>query len=334
MMHDVLVIGGGYAGMAAALQLLRARRRVAVIDAGVRRNRFASHAHGFLGQDGVPPARIAEDAREQLLRYPELSWIADEALALTGQQDAFAVDMRNGTPVQGRRVLLATGVRDTLPMIEGLQDRWGQSVFHCPYCHGYELNQGQNGVIASGSTSLHQAELLSDWGTVTFFPNGALPLDVPSRQALTQRGVMIEDTAIARLEDEASLRLADGRLKTFAGLFVVPSVSPASPLAQQIGCEIEETSLGTLIRTDTSKQTSLAGIYACGDVASMPHSVLACRGRRRDGRGTDPSLVGLARDLIHRWRRDRNRLVRRDVQSQPAPKGNAPQTPLSKDRPR
>ena len=273
MMHDVIVIGGGYAGMAAALQLLRARRKVLVIDAGARRNRFASHAHGFLGQDGVPPDRIAAEARRQLELYPDLTWVEGGAISLGGELDAFEIALHGGQLFRGRRVLLATGLRDTLPAIKGIEERWGRSVFHCPYCHGYELDRGQIGVIGSGPMSAHQAELLTEWGTITFFPNGAHALETEAREALQRRGVTIEDAAIEQLEGKADVRLADGRLVPFAGLFVATTASPASPLPEQAGCAIEETPVGTMIRTDGSQRTSIPGVYACGDVASMPHSV-------------------------------------------------------------
>ena len=273
MVHDVVIIGGGYAGMAAALQLLRARRSVAVIDAGLRRNRFASHAHGFLSQDGVPPDQIAAQSRAQLERYPDLTWIEGEAISLDGPRDAFVVGLNDGAPLTGRRILMAAGVRDALPEIEGIEDRWGRSVFHCPYCHGYELDRGRIGVIGSGPMSVHQAELLTEWGSVTFFPNGAVELEADLREALETRGVTVEEAVIERIEGTADICLADGRRLAFAGLFAAPTVSPASPLAERAGCALEDTPMGVILRTDAAKQTSVPGIYACGDVASMPHSV-------------------------------------------------------------
>ncbi|EYD75527.1 Thioredoxin reductase [Rubellimicrobium mesophilum DSM 19309] len=164
MPYDVIAIGGSYAGMAAALQLLRARRSVLVIDSGQRRNRFASHAHGFLVQDGVDPAEIARAARRQLGTYPTLTWVVGRAVAASGGPDNFVVTTDDGQVHQGQRILLATGVSDQLPAIPGLAERWGRSVFHCPYCHGYELNEGRVGVIATGPISVHQAELLTEVG--------------------------------------------------------------------------------------------------------------------------------------------------------------------------
>jgi len=272
-MHDVIIIGGSYAGMAAALQLLRAHKNVLVIDAGERRNRFADLSHGFLGQDGVAAAEIARTARRQLEAYPTLSWIEGRAVAATGVKDDFTVTTGDGQAHQGRRLLLATGLADQLPEIAGLAERWGNSVFHCPYCHGYELDQGRIGVIATGPMSAHQAEMVSEWGEVTFLTNGVAELDAEARRALENRKVRIESALIDRIEGSADVVLADGKKLAFAGLFTAPHCVPASPLAEEAGCALEETVMGVQIVTDTAKQTSIAGIFACGDVARMPHSV-------------------------------------------------------------
>lgn len=258
--------------MAAALQLLRARRSVLVIDAGLRRNRFAAHSHGFLSQDGADPAEIAATAKAQLLRYPTLIWKEGAAEAVFGEKDAFLVEA-GGERHQGRRLIFALGVRDQLPEIPGLAERWGRSVFHCPYCHGYELNQGRIGVIATGPMSLHQAQMLPEWGATTFLTNGALDLDEAARADLAARGAKSEPARIAGLEGEADVRLEDGRLLSFAGLFTATRTSPASDLAERLGCALEETPLGLQIRTDAAKETTLPGAYACGDAARSPHSV-------------------------------------------------------------
>lgn len=273
MQHDVIIVGGSYAGMAAALQLLRARRKVLVIDAGQRRNRFASHSHGFLGQDGVDPAEIAATARRQLEAYPTLTWIDGTAEAASGTKDVFAVSVKGGESHEARRLLFATGVADGLPEIEGLAERWGRSVFHCPYCHGYELDQGRIGVIATGPISIHQAQLIPEWGAVTFFTNEAITLDAAARADLAARKVTIEETPIARLEGHADIVLADDRRHSFAGLFTAPHATPASPIAEKLGCEHFETPTGIQIRTQDSKETTVPGAFACGDVARMPHSV-------------------------------------------------------------
>ncbi|HEV7318995.1 MAG TPA: NAD(P)/FAD-dependent oxidoreductase [Ensifer sp.] len=273
MQQDVIIIGGSYAGMAAALQLLRARRRVLIIDEGIRRNRFASHSHGFIGQDGVDPAEIAATARKQLLAYPTLTWVDGRAETVSGEKDAFTVTTSDGSTHEGRRLLFATGVKDGLPAIDGLAERWGRSAFHCPYCHGYELNEGEIAVIASSPMSIHQAQLITEWGKVTVLTNGFVTPDADARADLARRGVTIEETPIARLEGHADVVLADGRRLAFAGLFVATRTTPASDIAERFGCEIEETPMGLQIKVTAAKETTVPGTFACGDVGRVPHSV-------------------------------------------------------------
>lgn len=289
MPHDVIIIGGSYAGMAAALQLVRARRSVLIVDAGQRRNRFAAHSHGFLTQDGADPAVIAATARRQLEAYPTLAIIEGKATAITGERDAFSVTLATGEAHQGWRILLAIGLSDTLPPVEGLAERWGRSVFHCPYCHGYELDQGAIGVIGAGPLSVQQAELLAEWGRVTLLPNGALDLDEGQRATLAAKGVAIEDIPIARLEGDAEICLTDGRTLHFAGLFVGPRVAPVGTLATDAGCALEDTMMGVMIRTGPTKETTVPGIFAAGDAAFMPQSVTFAVG--------DGALAGMQ---IHR----------------------------------
>lgn len=272
-MHDVIVIGGAYAGMAAALQLLRARRSVLVIDAGLRRNRFSRASHGLLGQDGVDPAELARTARRQLEAYPTLDWVEGAAESAAGAKDDFTVTTAAGARHRGRRLLFALGVSDELPAIEGLAERWGRSVFHCPYCDGYELDRGRLGVIAASPMSVHQARMVKEWGTVTLFTNGAFTPDAATRATFAEEGIALEETPLARLEGHAEVVLADGRRLAFAGLFTAPRNRPSSPVAEALGCALEETPFGTQIGTSDAKETSIPGAFACGDAARVPHSL-------------------------------------------------------------
>nr|WP_245220276.1 NAD(P)/FAD-dependent oxidoreductase [Pusillimonas caeni] len=270
---DVIVIGGSYAGQAAAMQLARARRRVLVIDAGVRRNRFAATSHGLLGQDGRSPDAIAAVGREQVQAYPTVQWLEGTAALARRTEDVFAVQDDQGRDFHARGLVLALGVVDDLPEIDGLSDRWGRSIFHCPYCHGYELAQGRIGVIGVGDVSLHQAMMLPDWGRVTLLINGSVIPDEAQRGDLQRRGVILEPTAIRRITEAATVELVDARLLAFDGLFVASRTRVASPIAEQLGCAMEEGPIGRYIRTNEFKETSVPGVFACGDAARMAGSV-------------------------------------------------------------
>lgn len=291
MQYDAIIIGGSYAGMAAALQLARARRKIMVIDAGVRRNRFAESSHGFLGRDGHAPDAIAEEARQQLLAYPTLTWIEGKALNAVKTDDGFRVETDAGAH-NAKRLILALGVEDVLPALPGLKERWGKHIFHCPYCHGYELNEGHIGVLAVGAISMHQALLLPDWGKTTFFVNGTFTPDEEQLAQLDQRGVTVELTPVTRITGHADMRLADGRTVSLAGLFTASTTRPSSPLAEQLGCAMEEGPLGPYIRVDEMKATSIPGIFACGDAARGAGSVtLAVSDGAMAGLGTHRSLI-------------------------------------------
>jgi thioredoxin reductase len=273
-MYDVIVVGGSYAGMAAALQLVRGRRNVFVLDAGRRRNRFAGTSHGVLGQDGKAPSEIAGDAKAQLLTYPSLAWRDGTAVFAEKTGEHFAVHTEQDEILTGRRLVLATGVSDELPELPGLAERWGQAVFHCPYCHGYELDNGSLGVLATGEASLHQALLIPDWGPTTFFTNGVFEPDDDQLRRLQARNVTIEREQVTAITGQhASVKLRDGRVIELAGLFVASRIKAASPLAEQLGCEFADSPLGPYVKTDETKETSVAGVFACGDAARATGNV-------------------------------------------------------------
>lgn len=269
---DAIVVGGSYAGLSAALTLARARQRVLVMDTGLRRNRFARAAHGFLGQDGRAPDAIAADGKAQLLAYPDVQWLDDQAIRAEVTADGFVVHAA-GQPHHARRLVLATGVVDELPEVAGLAERWGRSVFHCPYCHGYELDEGRIGVLATGPLSMHHALMLPDWGKVTFFTNETFEPDGAERAALAARGVAIEPQRVERIVETATVELSDGRRIEFDGLFTASRIRMASPLAGQLGCAFEYSPMGSFIRTDAMKETSVPGVFACGDATRMAGNV-------------------------------------------------------------
>ncbi len=277
MRYDVLIVGGSFAGLAAALPLARARRRVLVVDAGLTRNRFSAHAHGFLGHDGKTPGAILEEARAQLLAYPTAEILHGEASAASGEADRFAVALSEGREVHARRLILTTGLSDELPDLPGLRERWGRSVLHCPYCHGYEVRDQPLGVLANHPMSSHTAVLLPDWGPTTFFTQGKYEPDAERTALLARRGVAVERTPVVELRGDApglsSVRLADGRVVPLGAVFVAPRPHLTGSLALSLGCVVEEGPMGPGVKTDDFKQTTVAGVYAAGDIARPMHSI-------------------------------------------------------------
>lgn len=273
---DAVVIGGSYAGLSAAMQIARGRRNVAVIDAGKPRNRFATASHGFFGQDGAEPARMIESAREKLTAYPNVYFIADEAVGASGQEGAFVVTLASGPMLEASRLVLATGIADILPDMPGLAERWGVSVLHCPYCHGYEFGGAPLGVLATTPHCAEKAMMITEWGPTTLFLNGQPMPDGDILAKLAKRGVTVEPVAVDTLEGEAqTLRtvvLADGRRIAMTALYLTPRTVMASPLAESLGCAFEDGFFGPVIVTDGKKATSIPGVFAAGDAARGMHN--------------------------------------------------------------
>lgn len=293
MIYDVIVVGGSYAGMSAAMQLARARCTVLVIDAAQRRNRFAAASHGFLGQDGRSPDAIAEQARQQLLAYPSVTWHEAAAVSAEKNLEVITVTTSDGSAFSAHRLILASGVSDELPDIPGLAERWGRQVFHCPYCHGYELDRGDIGVLASSPLAMHQALILPDWGPTTLFLNGAFQPDVDQSEELARRGVSLEQEPVRSIAGEQlDLTLASGRVVSLAGLFVQSRTHLTNPLIGQLGLAVENRPLGDFLTVNHTGETSVAGVFACGDVAVAAGNVAVAVGDgARTGSAVHQSLI-------------------------------------------
>jgi thioredoxin reductase len=286
MQFDAIVVGGSYAGLSGAMQLARARRNILVIDEGTRRNRFVEASHGFLGQDGRAPGAIQQDGREQLMAYDTVTWVDGRAADAEAIGNGFAVRSDSGERYEGRRLMLATGVKDELPKIPGLAERWGKGVFHCPYCHGYEIGQGRVGVLAASPLSMHHALMLPDWGETTFLLNAAFVPDAEQAAALKRRRVTVEEVPVRAIVNGSDVELADGRVLPFDGLFTATRTHVASPIAEQLGCAFDESPNGTFIRTTMLKETTVSGVFACGDAARATGTVALAVG--------DGALAGTA----------------------------------------
>jgi thioredoxin reductase len=277
MRYDALVVGGSFAGLSAAMQLARARRKVCVVDAGAPRNRFAAASHGFFGQDGVPPLKMIADARAKLLAYPNVSFI--EGRVVGAHADGvvgFTASLDSDRQVSAGKLVLAFGVQDGFPDIAGVSERWGASVLHCPYCHGYEFSGRKLGVLIESPHPPDHAMLIAEWGPATLFLNGNHTVDEEARAKLQARGVAIEPARIVALEgpgqELSAVRMGDGRLVPLDALFLAPRTRPGSPLAEQLGCAFDEGPFGPVIRTDAMKTTTVPGVFAAGDAAMLMHN--------------------------------------------------------------
>jgi thioredoxin reductase len=274
---DVAVIGGGSAGLSAALMLGRARRRVLVVDAGMPRNRFAAHMHGGLGQDGVPPLDLLASGRREAEAYGGELW-ETTVVASRRDGDGLAVDTADGRTALARALLVATGARDDLPEIEGLARWWGRGVAVCPYCDGWEVRDQRIGILATGPASPFQAQLLRQWsGTVTYLPNGTGPLSDDDLAAFEARGIRIEGGAVQQVLGHdgrlAGVEMAGGRVIELDSIFTVPRLVPLDEPLRQLGAERTEYPWGSFATADPSGQTSVTGVWAAGNVVNAMANV-------------------------------------------------------------
>lgn len=273
--YDAIVVGGSFAGLSAAMYIARALRSVCVIDGGAPRNRFAAQSHGFFAQDGSAPGAMLATARAQVAAYPSVTFVEGKAVAAAGQTDAFSVTLASGEVLRARRLVLAFGLSDQLPDIPGLAERWGASVLHCPYCHGFEFAGQRLGVLNVVPLSSHQATLIAEWGPTTFFLNGA-DVDEAVLADLRGHGVTIDNRRVTAAhgigKGLSSVAHEDGTSTPLDALFLGSRTHLNSDIAGQLGCTIDEGPFGPIIQTDEMKATNIAGVFAAGDITRAGHS--------------------------------------------------------------
>lgn len=271
-MNDVIIIGGSFAGLAAALQLGRARRQVIVLDTGLPRNRFAGHSHGLLGHDHKPPLEILAESRLQLARYPTIRLVKARADGIFGTIDDFSVLTADGERLGARRLILSYGVVDQVPDVSGFAECWGTSIVPCPYCDGFEVAGQHWGLAWSGPQSHNQARLFLDWtDRLTVFADGHdIPPDV--RSDLERRNIPVVDGRIVEIAHREShittVNLDTGSKVTVDILFAHPRNTPSAGLHESLGLATVETPAGITLKVDERRQTSVLGIYAAGDLTT------------------------------------------------------------------
>ncbi len=280
--HDVIIIGGGAAGLSAGLVLARAQASVLLIDAGEPRNAPATEMHGFLSRDGMPPADFLESGRREVVGYGGAIRSATVATVTRRADGVFAVTLTEGTVEFGRALLVTTGLTDELPLILGVRDRWGTLVHHCPYCHGYEV-LGKEILVLGGSVrelSLKQAGLLRSFSDRITFVTNSIQLTPIEQHRLDALGVRIHDGAVSHIVGRSGaldgVQLTDGTVLPAEAVFIAPLQRPNDALLREFGCAVD--SATGLIATDQFGQTSVPGIWAAGNVVTPTAQVITAAG--------------------------------------------------------
>jgi thioredoxin reductase len=275
-MFDVIIIGAGPAGLSAALILGRFRRSVLILDGQQPRNARSQGVHGFLSRDGILPHELLHIGRAQLEAYSTVQVRAQQAVDITPSEAGFDVHLQDGTREAGRKILFATGVRDLLPPIEGMDALWGRGVFHCPYCHGWEARDKAIAILGNGEGAVHFAKLLHALSDdLVICTNGKSEIEVEDRDCLERSGIRVVETPIAQL------RHTDGRLEALVfedgtalqreAVFIRAAQEQHSSLPAALGCAINQHGY---IQVDADGRTSIPGVYAAGDLTSGKHQVI------------------------------------------------------------
>ena len=277
--YDVAVIGGGAAGLSAALVLTRARRQVAVIDAGQPRNAPAAHLQGYLSRDGMPPADLLAIGRAEVTAYGG-DLIDGSVLGITRHPEAtFGLLLAGGTSIRARRLLIATGLRDEVVDIPGVVERWGRDVLHCPYCHGHEVRDQPLGVLGGNSAAIQHALLVRQWSHDVVFFAHTTQLSGDQREQLTARAIGIVEGPVARLrvEDDrlTGVILADGRSVPRSAVFVRPDLVGTNDFLAGLGATLDPQGWPVV---DSSGQTSVEGVWAAGNAANPRAQVITAAG--------------------------------------------------------
>lgn len=298
--HDVIIVGGGPAGLAAAVTLGRARLRVLVVDAGSPRNAPADHAHNYLGLEGIPPLELLARGREEAQGYgAEIK--AGTAVKAAAHGDHFTVELADGVTLTARRLLVTTGLTDELPDIGGLAERWGREVLHCPFCHGWEVRDKKVGIIGS-PFGVHQALMWRQWvDDVVLFTREFVPTADESKK-LAARGVAVISDAVQKIavENDAlvGVQLTTGSVVPVDAVVTKPTFTANAGVLVSLGLEVTDMMMGdvpagaSFVATDQTGATSVAGVYAAGNVAAPMENVIgsAAAGVRAAG-GVVASLI-------------------------------------------
>jgi thioredoxin reductase len=274
--YDVVIVGGGAAGLSAALVLGRARRRVVVIDAGAPRNAPAAHMQGFLSRDGMPPLELLAAGRDEVVGYGVQ--ILDDTV--TQIEPGFVLGLASGVTMSARRLLMTTGVTDDLPAIAGVRERWGRDLLHCPYCHGWEVRDQPLGVLGTHPGAVIHAQLVRQWSDDVVFFTHTTDVSKQERAQLSARGIRVVDGEVVALvvDDDrlTGVALADGRVMARTAVFIRPrNVPHRDGLLAGLGLDVNADGF---VVVDRDGRTSAPGVFAAGNVVDPRASVIAAAG--------------------------------------------------------
>jgi thioredoxin reductase len=293
-MFDVIIVGGSYAGLSAAMALGRALRNVLVIDSGQPCNRQTPHSHNFITHDGEAPSEISKKAKGQVMNYPTVTFTNGTAVSAKRVEGKFQINIDNGESLYAKKLLFTTGVKDIMPEIEGFADCWGVSVLHCPYCHGYEVRNQPTGIFANGDMAFELARLINHWTKdLVIFTNGPSTLTPEQVQKIESHNIKIIETEIERIEHDNGqikfLHLKDGRRFALRAIYARPIFTQHCTIPHDLGCELTEQNL---LKVDAFQRTSIAGIFAAGDNSTFMRSVsLAVAGGGFAGASVNKDLI-------------------------------------------
>ncbi len=275
--YDTIILGGGYAGLSAAMALGRSLRKVLVIDNGQPCNRQTPHSHNFLTQDGKTPAEISAVAREQVAQYDTVQFLSDSVTTALSSDDIFTVTTSSQNQYQAKKIIIATGIRDIMPDIPDFADCWGISVIHCPYCHGYEFRGKRNGIIVpeDPAMALHLSGLVKNLSDdVTLFTNGKNPFDDEQLSNFAHRDIHVNSNKIAEIVHQNGnikhLAYENGETVVLDALYARVPFDLHHNIAEQLGCS--KTEMG-LLQVDAFQKTTVPGVYACGDICNPMRAV-------------------------------------------------------------
>ena len=275
MSFDVIIVGGSYAGLSAAMALGRSLRNVLIIDSGMPCNRQTPHSHNFITHDGDTPKQIIEAARQQVLAYKTVGLHNGLATRTTRTNTGFVVETETGDSFNTRKLIFATGITDVMPAIDGFAACWGISVLHCPYCHGYEVRQQPLGILANGDIAFEFTKLIHHWSSnLVLFTHGKSALTPDQTKNLAERNIAVVEKEITGIVHDkgyiSAILFSDGSTHAVTALFARVAFHQHTTIPITLGCALNEQGF---IQVDDFQRTTVPGIYAAGDNTTMFRSV-------------------------------------------------------------